>query len=128
MVNVFLSHRATDLAEACRLRDALQERRYEVWLDADQMRVGDSIVGKMNDGLSAASHLVLCLSSSGVDAPWISREWLSALARQLEGRGIKVLPVRLTGSEAPAILADIKYADLVADWGKGLEDLCAALQ
>jgi hypothetical protein len=57
----------------------------------------------------------------------MNREWMSVLARQLEGAGVKVLPVRLTGGEPPAILADVKYADLVRDWQRGLDQLCAAL-
>jgi hypothetical protein len=43
----------------------------------------------------------------------MGREWMSALAGQPNGKGIELLPVRLTGGGAPAILEDIKYADLV---------------
>jgi hypothetical protein len=58
----------------------------------------------------------------------MSREWMSALARQLGGAGVIVLPVRLTGGSPPAILADIKYADLTADWDGGVHALCAAIR
>jgi hypothetical protein len=58
----------------------------------------------------------------------MGREWMSALARQLNGRGVKVLPVRLTGGESPAILEDIKHADLVADWSSGVAELLAAIR
>jgi hypothetical protein len=51
---------------------------------------------------------------------------MSALARQLEGHNVRILPVRLTGGGPPAILADIKYADLVRDWDKGVAELLAA--
>ena len=46
----------------------------------------------------------------------MSREWMSALARQIEGAQVRLLPVRLTGGSPPPILADLKYADLVTDW------------
>ncbi len=59
---------------------------------------------------------------------WISREWLSALAKQLDGQGIKILPVLLTGGKPPAILADIKYADLVTHRPNGLTQLLKAIK
>ncbi len=53
---------------------------------------------------------------------------MSSLARQLNGYGVKVLPIRLTGGEPPAILADLRYADLSDDWDKGLRQLLRALE
>jgi hypothetical protein len=53
---------------------------------------------------------------------------MSALARQLNGRGINLLPARLTGGEPPAILEDIRYADLATDWDSGVADLLAAIR
>jgi hypothetical protein len=41
---------------------------------------------------------------------------------------VKLLPVRLTGGKPPAILADIRYADLVADWTKGFAELTRAIR
>lgn len=40
----------------------------------------------------------------------------------------KLLPVRLTGGDPPAILADIKYADLVTSWTRGVADLLRAIR
>jgi hypothetical protein len=53
---------------------------------------------------------------------------MSSLARQLSGQSIKVLPVVLTGGQLPAILADIKHADLVEDWAKGISELLRAIK
>jgi len=41
---------------------------------------------------------------------------------------LKVLPIRLTGGEPPALLADIKYPDLIMDWDKELKELLAAIR
>lgn len=128
MSNVFVSHRGADSVAAERLADELSDRGHTVWLDVWTVGVGDSIVAKINEGLTGATYLVLCYSAAGSLSPWMSQEWMSALARQLGGADIKVLPVRLTGGEPPAILADIKYADLVADWAAGVDALCAAMR
>jgi hypothetical protein len=128
MANVFISHRRADSEPAEKLAEAIRAAGHTVWLDDLEIGIGDSIIGGMQKGLSAATYLVLCYSSIGVMAPWISREWFSALARQLDGHNVKVLPVVLTGGEPPVILADIRYADLVADWNKGVKDLLAAIR
>ena len=102
---------------------------HQVWFDEWNIGLGDSIVQKMNEGLTGATYVVLCYSGEGVDAPWIGREWMSALARQLEGRGVKILPVLLIGGgEPPAILYDLKYADLVRDWNSGVAELLRAVR
>ena len=128
MVNVFISHRGNDLAPAELLAREIEAAGHQVWLDAWRIDLGDSIIGRMQEGLAEATYVVVCYSTSGVLSPWMSREWMSAQARQLNGEGIKLLPVRLTGGEPPAILADIRYADLVADWDQGVAELLRAIR
>jgi hypothetical protein len=128
MANVFISHRKTDDQEAERLADQIRNAGHQVWLDEWNIGLGDSIVEKMNEGLEGATYVVVCYSSSGVTSAWMGREWYSALSRQLNGAGVKLLPVRLTEGEPPAILADLRYADLVKDWSKGVTELLKAIQ
>lgn len=124
MASVFISHRGVDQDAAERLATELRNRGHVVWLDTWQINVGDSIVERVNEGLSDSSYLVLCYSGAGSTSSWMSREWMSTLARQLNGAQVRLLPVRLTGDAPPAILADLKYADLVADWSSGVDALC----
>ncbi|HSG38606.1 MAG TPA: toll/interleukin-1 receptor domain-containing protein [Thermoanaerobaculia bacterium] len=128
MFNLFISHRGADMKEAERLAGDLRARGHLVWLDLWEIQVGDSIIGKINEGLEGAAYLILCYSDQGVLAPWMGREWMSALARQLNGRGIRLLPARLTGGRPPAILEDIRYADLVKDWDSGVAELLTAIR
>ena len=125
---VFVSHRGEDGPAAEQLASDLRARGHEVWLDRWEIGLGDSIVGRMNEGLAGAAYLVLCYSAKGVEAPWISREWMSALARQLDGCRVKILPVLLSGGKPPAIMADVKYADLNADWPSGVNAISAAIK
>ena len=128
MPNIFISYRKIDFRAAERLAIELRNHGHHVWLDEWKVNLGDSIVSAMDEGLNAADYVVVCYSGSGVSSPWMSREWMSALARQLEGYKIKLLPVVLTGGAPPAILADIVYVDLVKDWTNGIAKLLAALQ
>jgi TIR domain len=128
MAHVFVSHRSANAAEALRLAEDLRRAGHSVWLDEWAINIGDSIVKRMEEGLHGSAYLVLCYSDAGVMSPWMSREWMSALARQLEGQEVRLLPAMLTGSEAPAILADIYAADLRTDWDKGLALLLRSIK
>lgn len=127
MASVFISYRGADVQPAERLAQALRDAGHEVFFAEWGIDVGDSIVARVDAGLQAAGYLALCLSSAG-SSDWLKREWMSALSRQLSGKGVKVLPVYLTGRERPALLADIKCADLVADWDGGAAALLRAIR
>lgn len=128
MANVFISHRKSDDDPAEQLANEIRNAGHQVWLDEWNIGLGDSIIERINEGLQGATYVIVCYSSSGVTSPWMGREWMSALARQLNGHGVKLLPARLTGGDPPAILADIKYADLVKDWSKGVSELLQAMR
>jgi hypothetical protein len=128
MSDVFVSHRGSDAAAALRLADCLRRAGHSVWLDEWAITIGDSLVQRIDQGLQKTSYLVLCYSDAGVMSPWISREWMSTLARQLEGYDVRILPVMLTGSTVPAILADIYSVDLRTDWDKGLALLLRSIK
>ena len=126
--HIFVSHRSADAHLAELLANEIRQAGYPVWLDEWELGIGDSIIERMDSGLAKAGYLVLCYSQDGVHSPWMSREWMSTLARQLEGHKVKILPVRLSGGKPPAILADIRYADLVKDWSRGIADLMKAMK
>src|SRR5436305_10851927 len=110
MCNVFISHRRVDAMLAEKLAKEIRDHGHQVWLDDWEINIGDSIVERMQKGLEDATYFVLCYSDQGVMAPWICREWMATLARQLNSANVKILPVVLTGGHPPAILSDIQYA------------------
>lgn len=128
MANVFISHRGADQVAAERLAEGLRDRGHHVWIDVWEIDLGDSIIEKIDTGLHESQFLLLCYSNASTMSPWMDREWMSSLARQLDGANIKILPVRLIDGTPPSILADIKYADLAADWQIGLDAICSALR
>jgi hypothetical protein len=127
MANVFISHRKLDRDQAERLARELEAAGHQSWFDEWKIDIGDSVVGKIEEGLKGATYLIVCFSAAG-DSPWMGREWMSTLMRQLSGHGVKVLPALLAGGTTPAILADIKYADLAKDWGQGFSELLRAIR
>ncbi|GAA0251812.1 hypothetical protein GCM10010492_60300 [Saccharothrix mutabilis subsp. mutabilis] len=128
MAAVFVSHRTVDKAEAGKLVLEIEKRGHRVWFDTQEISVGDSIVGKINEGLAGADYVVACFSSADPSSAWMAAEWMSTLARQLEGGNVKLIPVLLPGGVAPAILTDRRYVDLSQDWSVGIDIICTALR
>jgi hypothetical protein len=110
-VHVFICHASEDKPAARQLANAMAKLGADVWFDEWEIRVGDSIVQKINDALGKVSHLVVLLSVCSVAKPWVQRELSAALMQQLSQKSIRVLPVRIDDCEIPPIIADIRYAD-----------------
>lgn len=127
MPKVFICHRSADKALAEQLAQEIRAAGHDVWLDLWKIGIGDSVVAEIDKGLTATAYLVLCYSAAG-PSDWTDREFHSTLHRQLSGQPVKVLPALLSGGAPPAIVADIKFADLVADWNTGVADLLRAIQ
>lgn len=73
----FLSHRTADTAAATRVAEVLQDAGHTVRFDDWVVRVGDSIIGFMNE-VMASDALVPCLSDKG-DGPCKRKEWQAYL-------------------------------------------------
>ena len=129
MARIFISHRGVDSQKAKELAIELKAAGHEIWLDAWEIKVGDSVISKMNSGLTKCDVVILCVSSAGVDAGFIALEWMSTLARHCMGCSIKLITVLFGGGAdaLPAILSDKLYVNLDEDWCEGISELIDAL-
>ncbi len=126
-VHVFICHASEDKPSARQLASAMKKLGADVWFDEWEIRVGDSIVQKINDALGEVSHLIVLLSASSIEKPWVRREFSSALMQQLSRKSIRVLPVRIDDCDIPPIIADIKYADARLGMDRAFVELETAL-
>lgn len=126
---VFISYAHDDGAFVGRLRDELESRGADVWIDEKDISVGESISQRVEEGLTSSSFFCLVLSASSISRPWVRREYGSALHIQLSdpNRGLKVLPIRATNVALPPLLQDIRCADFYRGFTAGLEELCDAM-
>ncbi len=83
---------------------------------------------RINDGLGAASDLVIVLSMASVEKPWVKKEFTAALMRHLSDSSIRVLPVLVDACEIPALIADIRYADCRTEKTAGFRELLVAIK
>ena len=123
-VHAFVCYASEDRSVARELAASISRLGADVWLDEREIRVGDSIVQRINDALGLVSHFIILLSKHSVDKPWVQRELSSALMLQLSRQRIAVLPIRLDECTLPSILADIRYAD----WRSGVASVIHELE
>lgn len=98
-----------------------------VWYDSWEIRGGESIVEKINEGLAANDHLVVVLSPASVRSDWVRREMSSSLMRSLSSRSIRLIPVLYSPCDVPALIADLRYVSFVESYEHGFSDLQVAL-
>lgn len=100
-----------------------------MWWDEWEIKVGDSIIQKVSDGIRGSAHLVVLLSPSSVKSDWVKREIGSALMRQLSAeKDIAPLPGLIADCEIPVLLRTIKYADFRQAYKAGFGALLEVLR
>jgi hypothetical protein len=115
MARVLLSHASPDKPAVRRIATALRSAGHDIWLDEEQILVGESIPAAVERGLRAADFVVLCLSKAASERGWVEAERDATLVEQLYQRKQRILPVRLEPVEPPYLIAQLAYVDLFPD-------------
>src|ERR1700722_2831578 len=88
----FIRRGSEDKADLVRpLAEALRQK-YEVWYDEYELTVGDSLLGKINEGLASCDYGVVVLSPSFFAKKWPQAELDGLFALETTTRKI-ILPV-----------------------------------
>jgi hypothetical protein len=124
---VFLCHSSGDKHFVDRLASDLEKVNIGVWYDKWEIRVGDSLIEKIQEGLENNDYLAIILSPASVDSEWVRRELNSALMKEIKEKKIVVLPCLLRNCSIPTFLSEKKYADFRESYEVGFEDLLLAV-
>lgn len=96
----FISHASADKPTYVQpLAECLTQRKVTYWLDSSEIGWGDSLSLKVNDGLRASRHVVLCLSEAFLCRPWPETELNAAFSMKLDDDSRKVLPLILNNKD-----------------------------
>ncbi|MAF58808.1 toll/interleukin-1 receptor domain-containing protein [Ponticaulis sp.] len=93
--NIYLAHASEDkrdLAEP--LARQLIAQGINVWLDKWEIRYGDSLRQKMDEGLSNCSHFVVLLTPNSIGKNWVNSEIDAGFMADVEGRA-KFIGIRV---------------------------------
>jgi len=107
--DVFLSHSAKDKPVVRELAARLQRDGVRVWLDEDQIKPGDSIPAKIEEGLEHSRVLVLCMSANAFGSDWAQLESGTFRFRDPLNKERRFIPVRLDDAPVKGSLAQFLY-------------------
>lgn len=127
MAKVFISYSSKNKEFALKLAADLKALSHEPWLDEWEIRVGDCIPTKIEDGIEEADYVVVVLSAHSVESGWVEREWKTKYWQEVNEGKIRVLPALIEDCESPPLLRTKRYADFRQSYGAGLVRLTAAI-
>jgi hypothetical protein len=127
MPSIFLSHTSIDKPFVEKLAYDLRKVGVNVWFDKWEIKVGDSITWKIEEGIRENEFLGIVLSQEALKSEWVRSELGAAWVRQMQTKKVFVLPVLYRDCDIPLFLADRKYADFRNDYQSGFEELAAVL-
>ena len=124
----FVSHSSKDKPFIRQLASDLTEQGITVWIDEQMIKVGDSIVEKISQGLAESDYFLIALSENSVNSEWVKKELNQALLKEIEAREVKILPLKLSECEIPLLIKEKKFADFSVSYKSGLNALLAAMK
>jgi TIR domain len=120
-VKPFICHSSADKDVVRRLAGDLRQSGIEAWFDEWEIRPGDSIIDKINEGISGCEVFIVVISRNSVASRWVREELNAAVIRRIRDQA-RLIPVRLDNSEVPALLSSLKHVDL-SRYEAGLREL-----
>jgi hypothetical protein len=108
--SVFLSHNHKDKDFVRKLARDIDAHGIKVWIDEAEMKIGDSLVQKIREGIDSVDYFAVILSENSVEAPWVVNELDVAMNYQIQGK-IKILPIVLSMVEPPSFLVGKLYGN-----------------
>ena len=130
--DVFLCHASEDKLEVVRpFVQALSDAGISYWYAEAEIKWGDSITQKVNEGLKISRYVVVILSEAFLSKNWPQREFNSALNVEASSGDIRVLPL-LVGTNTVKKRIFEKYPiindKLYLEWGKNVGKVIEALK
>ncbi len=125
---IFICHSSVNKSFVRRLVARLKKEGVEAWFDELEIRVGESIYQKINEGLKQSDFFAIVLSKASMKSKWVQEELSSASTMEKYlMKGIFVLPLLLEECEVPPLLLGRRYANFKEDSESAYRELVDAI-
>jgi len=109
--DVFISHSAKDKPAVRELAERLRKDGLRVWLDDWEIKPGDSIPLKIEQGLEQSRTLVLVMSAHASASEWVTFERHAVMFHDPTNQQRRFIPLRLDDAEVKGTLRQFAYVD-----------------
>lgn len=111
--NVFIAHATEDKEYVRKIATSLQNRGLAIWYDEFQIKIGDNLSRRIEDGLGKSRYGVVVLSPNFFKKEWPQKE-LGALMQKERGGTKVILPILLNMTHADLVRISPMLADKVS--------------
>lgn len=111
---VFLSYGHHDRPFVRFLANDIRANQVKLWVDELEILPGDSLIGKISEGLADSHFVVACLSQTSVQSQWVRTELEIAATRGIRQKRAVVLPLLIgivDSGHIPVFLSHLLYVD-----------------
>jgi hypothetical protein len=124
---VFISHSSKDKSFVDKLVNDLVSIGISVWYDKFDLILGDSIPGKINEGLADSKYFFIVLSSNSISSKWVIEELNAALIKQINMNGTFIIPILIENCNIPPLLSHRVFADFRTNYKNGKDEVISFL-
>jgi hypothetical protein len=110
--HIFISYSHADAQLAHTLADELRSRGADIWIDTEELRLGDSLIERIAEAINQGDFLAALVSPASVESEWCKRELALAITQGINNRRVTVLPLQVEEVEMPPMLRDRLWAPL----------------
>ena len=138
VTGIFICYSRKDESFVDKLAFDISKSGIDVWLDKKEIKVGDSLIKKIAEGIDKTDYLGAILSPNSIHSGWVLKELAIATTQEIEGKQVKVLPLfyGIKKSDLPSnlcYLTEKKYLDFTNEtderqYKKALEELIDKLR
>lgn len=125
MPSIFLSHTSLDKPFVEKLARDLKRIGVNIWFDKWEIKIGDSITWKIEEGIRENEYLGIVLSPEAMNSEWVKSELGAAWVKQMQSKKVFVLPIFYRECNIPYFLADRRFADFRTDYEQGFRELAS---
>ncbi len=126
-MRIFLSYSHQDQKYADLLSKHLSEAGHDVWQNKLNLKLGDNLIEKVNQGIKEAQALIVIVSESSLRSKWVMHEFSALALGDLSSESRKVIPVLIDSTTVPSYLSKYLYIDLTKGLEQGVQNLISAL-
>jgi small GTP-binding protein len=113
--DVFISHSSKDKAVVRPLAERLRADGLRVWYDDWELKPGDNIPHKIEEGLEHSRILLLCMSANAFGSDWAQLESQTFRFRDPLNQQRRFIPLRLDTTEPEGSLNQFSYINWLPD-------------
>jgi len=120
---IFLCHSSKDKEFVEQIAKDLNDHGVDVWYDKWEIKVGDSIIQKINSGIEDSSHMGMILSPHSIESNWVKKEFDAGLIKEIDTKKVVLLPILFKKCLIPTIIKSKMYANFTNGYQEGLKEL-----